>query len=174
MKTLLKLFVITAAFFSVSTLAAQKIAFVNVQGVLQTLPQTEAIAQAIQVEYKDRLEAVKKLQEDINYNQEKLKRDGATMSQAEKDELLGKTQTMFASLQQDGGQLQKELQARQSEEQRKLLALIKQAIDAVAQEGEYDLVLSAENLVFAKPEFDISKAVFDRVSSVNAVNPNAE
>ncbi|MEH6453989.1 MAG: OmpH family outer membrane protein, partial [Psychromonas sp.] len=53
---------------------------------------------------------------------------------------------------------------RQGEEQQKALKLVKEVIDKVAAKGKYDLILNAEQVVFAKPGIDISDAVIKEMS----------
>ena len=49
-----------SALVSTSVMAEQKIAVVDVQGIFQAMPQAAEIQNAIQVEFKDRIEVLKK------------------------------------------------------------------------------------------------------------------
>ena len=60
--------------------------------------------------------------------------------------------------------LDEEIRNRQAEERNKVLALIKSAIDAVAEREKFDVVLNSGAAVYAKPEYDISEAVAAQVS----------
>mgnify|MGYP000050059991 CR=1 FL=1 len=163
-KTIATGVLLAATLISTSAMAAQKIAVVDVQGVLQALPQTAIIVQSINDEFKAQFADVQKLQKDGEFEVEKLQRDGATMSEAQKQASQEKIMAIRTELQQKAGPLQQEVQRRQNEEQTKLLGLVKQAIDAIAKSDNYDLVLNAGAATFAKPEFDISKKVIDKVN----------
>ena len=166
-QTLIKTLLLATIAVSASASAMQKIAVVDVQAVLQSLPQTQAIVASINNEFKAQFEEVQNLQKDGEFNVEKLRRDGATMSEAQKKELETKIMDIRAQLQQKATPLQQEVQRRQNEEQTKLLGLIKQAIDAISAAEDYDLVLNAGAATFVKPEFNISQKVIDRVSQAN-------
>ena len=166
-QTLIKTLLLATIAVSASASAMQKIAVVDVQAVLQSLPQTQAIVASINNEFKAQFEEVQNLQKDGEFNVEKLRRDGATMSEAQKKELETKIMDIRAQLQQKATPLQQEVQRRQNEEQTKLLGLVKQAIDAISAAENYDLVLNAGAATFVKPEFNISQKVIDRVSQAN-------
>ena len=53
---------------------------------------------------------------------------------------------------------------RQGEEQQKALKLVSEVINAVAKKGDYDIILNGEQIVFAKPAFDISDEVIKEIS----------
>ncbi|MBO9492152.1 OmpH family outer membrane protein [Endozoicomonas sp. G2_1] len=146
--------------------ADQKIAVVNFQEVMQTIPQTAAVMQALEVEFKDETAAIKKLQEDIKYMQEKKKRDGALMSAKEKEELDAKIAKSFQEYQQKGQEFQQKSQQRQGQETNKIIALVRQAIDNIAAKEKYDLVLEQKAVVFAKPDSNITGQVVEQVSKL--------
>ncbi|WP_338516592.1 OmpH family outer membrane protein [Alteromonas gracilis] len=171
MKQLVKHFVAGAmlgsALVSTSVMAEQKVAVVDVQGVFQAMPQAAEIQNAIQAEFKDQLEEVNQLQRDGQFYAERLQRDAATMSDAEKKELEQKILAVRESLAEKGQPLQQNIQRRSNEERNKLLGLIKQAIDAVAAKEGYDVVLNSGAVAFAKEEHDLSEQVLEQVSKVN-------
>jgi outer membrane protein len=171
LKQLVKHFVAGAmlgsALVSTSVMAEQKVAVVDVQGVFQAMPQAAEIQNAIQAEFKDQLEEVNQLQRDGQFYAERLQRDAATMSDAEKKELEQKILAVRESLAEKGQPLQQNIQRRSNEERNKLLGLIKQAIDAVAAKEGYDVVLNSGAVAFAKEEHDLSEQVLEQVSKVN-------
>ncbi|WP_199609288.1 OmpH family outer membrane protein [Flocculibacter collagenilyticus] len=146
--------------------ADQKIATVDVQSIFTQIPQAKDIQETIKNEFAEKFTEVSKLESDIKFNLEKLKRDGATMSNAQQEELKTKITNLQQEYQAKGKPLQDELQRRQVEERNRLLALIKQAIDAEAQNGKYDLVLHKNAVAFVKGEADISSKIVDRVSKI--------
>ena len=89
------------------------------------------------------------------------------MSAQEKKELEEKILSVREQLSQKVQPLQQNIQRRQNEERNKLLALIKQAIDAVAAKEGYDIVLDAPAIVYVDESNDLSQQVFDQVSKIN-------
>ncbi|WP_421133828.1 OmpH family outer membrane protein [Alteromonas sp. A079] len=156
-----------SALVSTSVMAEQKLAVVDVQGVFQAMPQAAEIQNAIQMEFKDQLEEVNQLQRDGQFFAERLQRDAATMSEAEKKDLEQKILNVREQLTTKGQPLQQNIQRRSNEERNKLLGLIKQAIDAVAAKEGYDVVLNAGAVAFAKEEHDLSEQVLQQASKAN-------
>lgn len=151
---------------SVAMAADQKIAVVNVQAVVSQLPQTALIQEALKNEFKDQISAFEKLQGELKYNLEKQQRDGPIMSKADMDALIAKIEEQKVQYQQQGTELQQSMGRRENEEKNKVFALIRQAIDNIAEKDKYDLVLQQTAVAFAKPDYDISKSVIEQVSKL--------
>ena len=164
--------IIASALLGSSLLAApvmaeQKIAVVDVQGIFQAMPQAAEITANIQAEFKTQIDEVNQLQKDGQFYAERIQRDEATMSEQEKKDIQEKILDVRRQLAEKAQPLQQNIQRRSQEEQNKLLALISQAIDAVATKEGYDVVLNAGAAAFAKPDFDISKDVLEQVNKTN-------
>ncbi|MDT0593704.1 OmpH family outer membrane protein [Glaciecola petra] len=157
----------TVATMSTAANAEQKIGVVNVQAVLANLPQVATIEQNINAEFADQMQEVQRLRADGNFLVEKLQREEATMSEAQIKELQAQINDIGQQLQQKGQPLQQNMQRRSQEERDKLLGLIGQAIQAIADSGKYDLILNATAVPFAGEEFNITQEVLDRVSKAN-------
>jgi outer membrane protein len=166
-KSLIAGALLTTAVASSAVNAEQKIGVVNVQGVFQAMPQAAVIQESIAAEFKDKTEEVSRLEKDIKYYLEKNQRDAATMSAKEKTELEGKIIALREEYTGKAQPLQQEIQKRLQEEQNKLLALIKQGIDAVASKEKYHMILNANSVAFINPDLDVSKLVLDQVAKIN-------
>ncbi|MBT1450740.1 OmpH family outer membrane protein [Glaciecola sp. XM2] len=147
--------------------AAQKVAVVDVQLVLQSLPQVAVIEQTINEEFQEQIQEMTAMREEGSFLVEKLQREAATMSEEQQEALRQQIQTLSQTMQQKGGPLQQNMQNRTTEERNKLLSLIKQAVDSIAAAEDYDMVINAQSVPFAKDEFDISQKVLDQVSKAN-------
>ncbi|MDP4528031.1 OmpH family outer membrane protein [Alkalimonas delamerensis] len=146
---------------------ATKIAFVDVQTIASQLPQAQQIQETIMAEFGERIEAIGQLERDINFNVEKIRRDGPTMSEDEQQQLAETIQRQQMQYEQMARPLDEQMRQRQAEERNKLLALIKNAIDVVAEQGNYDIVLNSGAAVYAKESYDISAAVVRQITSGN-------
>jgi outer membrane protein len=144
-----------------------KIAFVDVQAIASQLPQAQQVQETIMAEFGERIEAVGQLERDINFNVEKIRRDGPTMSEAQQQELAQKIQQQQRQYEELARPLDEQMRQRNAEERNKILALIKNAIDQVAARGDYDIVLNSGAAVYAKDSYDISDAVVRQLTSAN-------
>lgn len=171
MKKFIKSIVLTTAASSFLLVGAamaadQKIAVVNFQEVMSKIPQTAAVMQLLEAEFKDEQALIGQLEKDIKYYQEKMKRDGALMAPKEKEELEKKIGTLYQDYQVKGKALQQKAGQRQGEEQNKIIALVRQAVDNIAAKGKYDLVLEQKAVVFVKPSLTITDQVVEQVSKL--------
>ena len=146
--------------------ADQKIGVVDVQGVFQALPQAAIIQQEIAAEFKDETAVIEALEGDLKFNMEKHKRDAATMSETEIKALEEKILTQRQDYAEKAQALRQQMQTRFGQERDKLLALIKQTIDAIAADEDYDLVLNANAVTYINQTNDISQKVVERVSKI--------
>jgi len=146
--------------------ADQKIAVVNFQEIMGKIPQTAAVMQALESEFKDEKAILAQLEKDIKYYQEKKKRDGSLMSKKEKDELDKQIGTLYQEYQTKGKAFQQKTNARQNEETNKIIALVRQAVDNIAAKGKYDLVIEQKAVVFSKPDSSITDQVVEQVSKL--------
>jgi outer membrane protein len=160
-------FTATAAsmlFAGTSLAADQKIATVNVQQVIAQLPQMTAIQQTITNEFKDQIDALKKMEGDIKYNMEKRQRDEAIMS---KKEIATLEETINGLRQEYAAKakpLQQNLKSREQEEQQKILLIVKESVEKVAAKEGYDLVLQQSAVAFSNPNLDITTKVVEQAA----------
>ena len=171
MKKFIKSIAITTAASSFllasSVMAAdQKIAVVNFQEIMGKIPQTAAVMQSLEAEFKDAKAELAQLEKDIKYYQEKKQRDSSLMSKKEIEDLDKKIGTIYTSYQEKGKALQHQAGARQNEETNKIVALVKQAIDGIAAKEKFDLVIEQKAVVFSKPDTSITEQVVEQVSKI--------
>ncbi|MFT6269368.1 MAG: outer membrane protein [Alphaproteobacteria bacterium] len=154
----------TLAAISGAANAQQKLAVVDVQDVLLALPQVEIIEGAIEAEFTEQMKEVKRLNSDGKFLLEKLQREKATMSAQQILDLEGQINTVGQQLREKGKPLQENMKRRTEEERNKLFGLIQQAIDDIAKEDDYDMVLNSNAVPFSKSSFNITQQVLEQVS----------
>ena len=147
--------------------ADQKIGVVNFQEVMSKIPQTAAVMQSLKTEFKDQEAVVAQLQKDLEYLQEKMKRDGALMSDKEKKDVEKQMADKYKEFQEKGTALRQAAGQRQNQEQNKIVALVRQAVDNIAAKEKFDLVLQAQAVVYVSDEANITEEVVKQVSKLN-------
>ena len=100
-----------------------------------------------------------KLQAELNTCSQKMKTDGPTMSATDVAKLKSDCEGKYRDYQTLGQSVQKTVSERQQAIAQDIGPKFQQAVDAVAKEGGYDLVLTKEALLFARPAFDITDKV---------------
>ena len=144
----------------------QKIAVVNIQEAISQIPQATALMQALEIEFKDEKTVIEKLQKDLTFEDENLKRNGSLMSEKEKTELQNKMAGLYQQYQVKVKEFQQKVAMRKNEETNKLLALVTQVVDNIAAKEDFDLVISKQAVVFSKPATNITSKVVEQVSKI--------
>lgn len=128
------------AFFAVSGLKAQaqKIAFVNISKIADTLPEMDTINAKIQAKYLE-------IQEDLAYMEGEIKRKEEALPKMTpaNQQMEGKLiEQLYANYQQRRGTAQQELEQFQGVTTEPLLAMIKTAVGEVAKLKSYTQVIN--------------------------------
>ncbi|MCP4412261.1 MAG: OmpH family outer membrane protein [Gammaproteobacteria bacterium] len=154
-----------ALLFTGFTQAADlQIGVVNVRAVASQAPQRETISAALQNEFKERGEGLKALEKEIKDMQAKGQADELTMSEQQKTDLIRSIQGKASDFKLQQQAFQEDFKARSEEEQRKLLILIKKAIDQVALQDKFDIVLQSESVAYISARVDITNKVVTLMS----------
>lgn len=141
-----------------------EILVVDMESILERLPQREQVGRMLEAEFSDRVASVKKMQEDLRGMLEKQQRDGALMSSTQKTEMARKMESLKSELQLKGEALDKDMRRRQKEEQNKLLVKVQEVINKIAVKESYEMVIERGAVVYSKPTSDISSQVVNVLS----------
>lgn len=139
--------------------AQTKIGVVNYQTLLEESPQAKAASKALQDEFAPRQRELQQKQKDLQAKQDKLNRDAAVMSDAEKGNLEKELRNGERDLQGKGEAFTEELNARRNEELGKLQTVILQEVQSYAKANGFDLVLPRNQILYSKDSFDITPQV---------------
>ena len=168
MKIFFKIITLAAIAASISVAQAaetQKIGVVFPTKVMSQSPQRARMIKKLEAEFKDRYTELQTLGQSIKDIEEKIKRDGELLSAEERTALQRQHQVKVSEYKLKGKAFEEDQRRRQGEEQQKTLALVREVINNLAKEGGYDLILNGEQIVFTKPELDISDKVIQEIST---------
>jgi len=143
----------------------QKIGVVFPSKIMSQSPQRARMIKKLESEFKDRYLALQKLGKSIKEIEEKIKRDGELLSAEERTDLQRQHQVKVSEYKLKGKAFEEDQRRRQGEEQQKTLGLVRDVINALAKKEGYDLILNGEQIVFTKPELDISDKVIQEIST---------
>ena len=171
MKTLFKTtaaaVALSTALFAGAAEAQQKIGVVDMMSIFQQLPQREQISQNLQEEFQDRFEEMRQLEQQVQELRQKQERDQAIMSAQEKTQLNRQLEQLISEAQLKSKALQEDTRRRQQEERNELLGEVQQAINVVADQEGFDLVLESNAVAFMKADNDLSDEVVTQMTSGN-------
>lgn len=150
-----------------SVIAAElKIAIVDPQNAIAATEQyTKAVADLEKDTAGDKAKLTK-LQAELNTCSQKMKTDGATMSATDQAKLKSDCEAKYRDYQAIGQVFQRTINERQQAILQDIGPKFQRALDAVAKEGGYDLVLVKEAAPFAKPMLEITDKVTIKLNTM--------
>ncbi len=165
-KTIFATVALSAVLMSNVALAEQKIAVVNAESVFQSMPQFISTQQSLSIEFKDRFAEMEAMRANLAEQVNKFRKDQPTMSESQIKAEEARLTELNKQFETKAAPLQKEYQERMKAEEEKIGQVLMQAIQAVAAEEKYDLVLNRKAAVFVNPAHDISDKVLKKVSQI--------
>lgn len=153
---------VTAMLLAGSAQAEIRIGFVNLGRVSAEAPQAEAARAKLEAEFAPRDRELAAEQSDIRALEERLNRDGAVMSEDEQRRLQRDVVSRKRELRRAQDEFREDFNMRRNEELSLLQRKIFEIIGAVAEQREYDLIVS-DGVVYASDQVDITDLVLERL-----------
>lgn len=153
---------LAAALTGVASLAnAQgKTGVVNTDRLIQESPQYLAAQQAIQSEFAPRQREIQALQQLLATQEDKLRKDGATMTELQRSQATRELTEGERSLRVKSEAAEEDFNMRRDEEMQKLQRLMRDEIGAYAKANGYDLIL-VSGVGYASPNYDITTPLLE-------------
>ena len=165
MKLLKNLLVVGLFIFSTSTIAeGLKIGVVDFRTIVSTSPQAKAIGEKLKKEFQSREDEIIKTDKTLKEKDEKLQRNAAIMSEAEKTKLEREVMAAKRELQRLQYEFREDTSLRQREEMQKFMEKIQGVIEVVAKDHKYDLVIQSEVMPYVGQNIDITEIVMKKMS----------
>ncbi len=144
-----------------------RIGAVNAVRILEQSPQAQRLRDQIEQEFSPRDRQLVEDQKKLKEMEDRMERDAAIMSETERQELERDIINMRRELKRNQDQFREDLSYRRNEELTKIQKEIVQAIQTVAKQNNYDLVLS-EGVIFASTKIDITDQVVEYLKKRNS------
>ena len=147
-----------------SNLAAAdyKIGVVQAVRVLEAAPQAEAAKKKLEAEFAGKDKSLVAKQKELKALEDRSAKDGAIMSESERARLERDLANMRRELKRDSDEFRDDVNFRRNEEFAKIQKQIVEAIQVIAAEQKYDLVMGV-GVIFASKAVDITDLVIDRL-----------
>lgn len=157
--TIQLLVAISMAMLPFMTLAeGAKIGFVNPVKLLDQAPQTKSAKEKVEREFKARDNKLVNAQKQLRNKEEKLKRDGSTMSSSERQKLESDISRIRRELKRDLTDFREDFSIARNREMGKLQKRINEAIIKLAKDEKYDLIVG-DSVVYASTRIDVTDKV---------------
>src|ERR1700733_12844530 len=159
-------------FASTQASAEIKLGYVNFQKLLEEVPQTKTAMQALENEFAPRRRELLTMQNDMKARDDKLQKEGAVMSEADRAKAEKGLRDQQREFQRKAGEFQDDASTRRNEEIGKVQRYLVTEIQGYASAQGYDLVLG-DGVFFAKGPLDITAQVLAVLATKPATLPAA-
>lgn len=145
--------------------AETKIGTVDMRAVLSASPQAKAVQEKLKNEFQGREEKIIGLEKGLKEKSEKLQRNAAIMSEAEKAKLEKDMMTAQREMQRLQNDFREDANIRQQEEMKTLVDRINIVIQDVAKKEQYDLIIHIDAAPFAASQVDVTDKVIKAITA---------
>jgi len=148
--------------------AESKIAIVDFQRLGLESPQGKSMQEAMRAEFAPRQRTLQAQEQSLKAKQEKLQKDGATMSEDQRVRAEKELRDSARDLQRAEGEFNDDVTARRNEELSRLQRTLLEEVRGYAKSQNYDIVVSGEAVVYATSAYDITPAILAALESRGA------
>lgn len=145
-------------------LAEKKIAFVNPMQAISESEEVQASQLEMQSDMGDEREKLQTLQREIQQIQQKLQKESMTLSDKEKQNLQDERESKMIEARQLSKLVQKRMQGEQQEIVEKMRPKVMKAVEEIANEEGYDVVLNIQAIMYAQDGMDITEQVVQKLN----------
>jgi outer membrane protein len=152
----------TLSWFSAAQAADYKIGVVNVARILEASPQADEARKKLQKEFAARDAKLVSQQKELKTLEDRMQKDGAIMSETERGRVERDVMAKTRDIKRETQEFQEDVNFRRNEEMAIINQKIGEAINALAKEQGFDLVLG-QGLAFASEKVDITEQVIAKL-----------
>jgi outer membrane protein len=153
--------------------AEGKIAVVDFQRLGDESPQGKAVLDAMRTEFAPRERTLQAQQQALKAKQDKLQKDGATMSEDQRQRAEKDLRDGARDFERARGEFQDDVTARRNEAMSRLQKTLIDEVQTYAKAQSYDVVLAREGVVYATQSYDITQAVLTALLARGPAAPAA-
>jgi outer membrane protein len=151
--------------------AETKIGVVDPQRLLEESPQGKAASESMRAEFAPRQRTLQAQEQALKAKQDKLQKDAATMTEDQRVRAEKELRDGARDLERARGEFNDDATARRNEEMSRLQRTLGEEVRTYAKAQNYDLILTAETLVYYQPAFDITPAILAALQAHAASAP---
>ncbi len=141
-----------------------KIGFVNAAKILDRAPQSELANNRLKQEFAPREKSLIESQRVLRKLEEKLQLEGETLSDTQRRKLEREIIAQRRDLKRSQDEFREDVNLRRNEELGKLQRLVFEAINELAKEERFDLIVNDGAVIYASDQVDITDKVLQRLN----------
>jgi outer membrane protein len=135
-----------------------KIGVVDYGKLMEESPQAKTVVDAIRTEFTPRQTALQNQQQALKVKEDKLQKDGATMTEDQRNRTEKELRDSYRELSRKQQEVQDDFNARRNEEMSRLQRTLIDEVRVYAKAQNFDLVI-ADGVIYSTPTLDITPAI---------------
>ena len=144
--------------------AELKIGVVDYGKLMEESPQAKTVVDAIRTEFTPRQRDLQTQQQALKAKEDKLQKDGATMSEDQRQRADKDLRDGYRELQRKQQEVQDDFNARRNEEMSRLQRALIEEVRTYAKAQNFDLVI-ADGVIYTTPSLDITPDILTALQS---------
>src|ERR1700761_3711223 len=144
--------------------AELKIGVVDYGRLVEESPQAKTALDSIRAEFTPRQRDLQNQQQTLKTKEEKLQKDGATMTEDQRQRSEKELRDSYRDLQRKQQEVQDDFNARRNEEMSRLQHVLIDEVRVYAKAQNFDLVI-ADGVIYSTPTLDITPAILTALQS---------
>lgn len=144
--------------------AEMKIGVVNLRALMAEAPMAEEVRSRLETEFAPQQRELQSQQSDLQSLNEKMQRDGETMSSSEMQSMQRRIRDLERDLQRSRQQLMEDARIRQQEEMQGLQQAMIQQVQRFGEREGFDLIL-VDGVAYASQAVDVTKQVLAQMQA---------
>jgi outer membrane protein len=144
--------------------AELKIGVVDYGKLMEESPQAKTVVDAIRTEFTPRQRDLQTQQQALKAKEDKLQKDGATMTEDQRTRADKDLRDGYRDLQRKQQEVQDDFNARRNEEMSRLQRTLIEEVRTYAKAQNFDLVI-ADGVIYTTPTLDITPAILTALQS---------
>lgn len=144
--------------------AELKIGVVDYGRLVEESPQAKSALDSIRTEFTPRQRELQNQQASLKTKEDRLQKDGATMSQDQRTNSEKDLRDSYRELQRKQSEVQDDFNARRNEEMSRLQKILIEQVRIYAKAQNFDLVI-ADGVIYTTPTIDITPAILAQLQA---------
>ncbi|PZN69296.1 MAG: hypothetical protein DM484_30000 [Candidatus Methylumidiphilus alinenensis] len=142
-----------------------KIGVVDGAALMEKVAQREQTSKKLEREFSARQKKLKAEEEEVNKIKDRLVKEEGVLSEEEKAKLAKEGQKRFLDLRNAEAEYSQDFNQTRNEEQQKLFKIVIEAVQAVARDESYDLILDKGAALLARDSINVTAKVASKLES---------
>ena len=148
--------------YATIAVAEAKLGYISASELLEKSPQAESASSKMEQEFNPRRNKMQADLKELKQLEDKLAKDGATLTEAERSKIERDTLVRKREISREQDSYREDLTMRRNDELAKLQQVIREIIQAIGKEENYDLIFF-DGVAYASPKTDLTEKAMQRL-----------